>query len=84
MAEHKLQGKLLLVLAEAAAMHDPRVLSRWYGLDGRGSSAVGEIAGELGMTTVEVQLTHDLMLRWIWNYFTQQRGARLITVSRAD
>jgi NADH dehydrogenase len=25
-----------------------------------------------------------VMLQWSWNYFTQRRGARLITVSRAD
>jgi NADH:quinone reductase (non-electrogenic) len=25
-----------------------------------------------------------VMLRWIWNYFTQRRGARLITVSRVE
>jgi hypothetical protein len=61
----RLEGKLLLMLAGAVAMHDPRVLSRWYRLDGRGASTVVDIANELGMTQVEVQLAHDLMLRYL-------------------
>jgi NADH dehydrogenase len=36
--------------------------------------------------TYLIEFDHKVlvMLRWIWNYFTQRRGARLITVSQAD
>ena len=61
----RLEGKLMMVVSSALPERDPRVLSLWYGLDGRGARVTGAIGIELGISTVEVQLAHDLMLRYL-------------------
>lgn len=59
----RLEGKLLVLFSKALPGHDPRVLSLWYGLDGQRTRVTGAIAGELGITTVEAHLAHDLLPR---------------------
>lgn len=61
----RLEGKLLVLLAQVLSHHDPRVLSLWYGLDGQDARALGAVALELGMTKVEAQLAHDLQMRYL-------------------
>jgi hypothetical protein len=61
----RLEGKLLVLFSKALSGHDPRVPSLWYGLDGWGVRATGAIAVELGITTAEAQLAHDLLMRYL-------------------
>jgi hypothetical protein len=61
----RLEAELLPALARAVPGHNPRVVSRWYGLDGKRAWARDRIAIELRMLTVEVRLAHDLMLRYL-------------------
>jgi hypothetical protein len=61
----RLEAELLAALARAVPGRNPRVVSRWYGLDGKRPWASGRIANEFRMPAVEVRLAHDLMLRYL-------------------
>jgi hypothetical protein len=61
----RLERRLSATLIEKLPRQDPSVLTRWYGLDGQGKRSIGEIANELGLTPVKVQLAHDLLLRYL-------------------
>ena len=71
----RLEGSLLTMLAEALPGHDPRVLTRWYGLDGRGTRPVRAIAAELESTTIETQFAHDLLLRYLRRHAVESQVA---------
>jgi hypothetical protein len=61
----RLEGKLLVLAAQAPPGHHPRVLTLRYGLDGTATLSAAGVANELGITTVEAQLAHDLLLRYL-------------------
>ena len=61
----RLEGKLLAILVERLPSHDPRALTRRYSLDGKGTRSADGVATELGITTTEAHLAHDLFLRYL-------------------
>ncbi|MBL7202418.1 MAG: hypothetical protein ISS56_19975 [Anaerolineae bacterium] len=77
---------MLAALAQAVPSHNHRVVSRWYGLDGKRPWASGRIAIEFGVLTVEVRLAHDLVLTYLRRDkgWAALEGATLVAARETD
>jgi hypothetical protein len=62
----RLEQKLQSLLAEAVPHCDCRVLSLWYGLDGRGARSPAKISAELGVATEDVLASRLEQLGHLW------------------
>lgn len=82
----RLETELLAALAQAVPSHNHRVVSRWYGLDGKRPWASGRIAIEFGVLTVEVRLAHDLVLTYLRRDkgWAALEGATLVAARETD
>jgi hypothetical protein len=61
----RLELKLRVMLTEAEPDQDPRILSLWYGLDGRGARLLETIVADLNMTMAEVLAGRHIQLRYL-------------------
>jgi len=60
----RLELKLRVMLTEAEPDQDPKILSLWYGLDGRGARLLETIVADLNMTMAEVLAGRHIQLRY--------------------
>jgi hypothetical protein len=61
----RLELKLRVMLTEAEPDQDPKILSLWYGLDGRGARPLETIVADLNMTMAEVLAACQIQLRYL-------------------